>query len=210
VCPKGWPRATCPLCGQTESQRNSVHQAWWHWSRCGQSAAQRSVLPVVALAEMGGAAEVVRVPQRLATRHVPALRADRVAAQLCPPSLVALVALRPVRRPAKRPARRSLGGDGRGGGSRSHAPRHLHAPDARCAGRQSRSATLSTKPGGTGRAATSPPASVAQGRRNHSRAQSMAMSHVPAMRADRVAAQLCPPSLPSLVGALGNYLVIMV
>jgi mRNA-degrading endonuclease RelE of RelBE toxin-antitoxin system len=41
--------------------------------------------------------------------------------------------------------------------------------------------SLDTVLGGTGRAATSPPPSAAQGRRNHSRAQSCATRHVPAV-----------------------------
>jgi hypothetical protein len=47
----------------SQSQRNSVPRRWWNWSRCDQSAGQRSALPVVALAEMGGPAESFASPK---------------------------------------------------------------------------------------------------------------------------------------------------
>jgi hypothetical protein len=114
--------------------------------------------------------------------------------------LVALVALRPVRRPAQRPARRSRGEGGRGGGiiraSQGLATRKVPAR----AGRQSRSATLSTNAGGSGCAATSPPPSAAPRRRKlFANTKAWPRPTCPLARADRVAARLCPPRLVAAV-----------
>jgi hypothetical protein len=76
-----WPRAKCPLRGQTESQRNSVHQR----KRCsgaGGGSGRAAATPPPSAAQ--GRRNLPRRPG-LATRQVPATRTDRVAAQLCPP-----------------------------------------------------------------------------------------------------------------------------
>jgi hypothetical protein len=40
--PLAWPNVRCLLRRQTKPQRNSVHHAWWQFSRCENSDAQRS------------------------------------------------------------------------------------------------------------------------------------------------------------------------